>query len=252
MDLRGRTVPERRHGAPVEEDGALCTRLGREDEGLLTYAIGDVHGCADLLAELLDRIEAHRAGRDRRLVTLGDYVDRGPDSAGVVAMLRDLAAREPDRVTCLMGNHEDMLLIAHREPLVIPDWIRIGGDATLASYGVPDPADLPADAVAWIAGLPTLHEDEWRYFVHAGFRPGRPALSANHRTRLWIRGPFVDQDHDFGKHVVHGHTPVPSGEPQVTPYRTNLDTGAVYGRALTAGIFEDGRPGPAGFLRARR
>ncbi|WP_238313936.1 metallophosphoesterase family protein [Methylobacterium crusticola] len=202
-----------------------------------------MHGCADHLDALLRLIERHRAGRPRRLVFLGDAVDRGPDSARVLATLRALQAREPDAVTCLMGNHEALLLDAvagRRRDL----WIMNGGGAVLASFGVTDPAALPAEVVAWIAGLASLHGDVRRWYVHAGLKPGEPAPDSDLATRLWMREPFLSADHDFGRHVVHGHTPVLDGRPEVRAHRTNLDTGAVFGGPLTAGVFT-AHQGPA-------
>lgn len=217
----------------------------------LTYAIGDVHGRADLLDALLDRIEAHREGRPRQLVFLGDYVDRGPDSAGVVRRLRALRAAEPDAVVCLMGNHEDMMLRAGRDGESLRHWRANGGDETLASYGVDRVEAVPADDLTWIAGLPTLHRDARRYFVHAGLDPGLPAEAASPRTRLWVRELFLETEHDFGRHVVHGHTPRRDFQPDLRRYRTNLDTGAVYGGALTAGAFTPGADGPVDILQVR-
>lgn len=214
----------------------------------LTYAVGDIHGCADALTRLLAEIERHRDGRARRLVFLGDYVDRGPDSAGVVHILRDLQAREPDAVTCLMGNHEAMMLEAYRDALGATAWIENGGDATLAAFGVQDPETLPHDVLTWMSGLPTVHEDVRRYYVHAGFRPGRRGIDPDVATRLWIRAPFTTEDYDFGRHVVHGHTPQRGGRPDVRPFRTNLDTACVYGRVLTAGIFDGAQAGLRGTL----
>lgn len=204
----------------------------------LTYAIGDVHGCADALTRLLAEIERHRDGRARRLVFLGDYVDRGPDSAEVVRILRALQASEPDDVVCLMGNHEAMMLDAYRDALGATAWIENGGGTTLAAFGVEDPEALPHPVLAWISALPTVHADERRYYVHAGFRPGQRGIDPDVATRLWIRAPFTTQDYDFGRHVVHGHTPQRSGRPDARPFRTNLDTACVYGQVLTAGIFD--------------
>ncbi|AWN50750.1 metallophosphoesterase family protein [Methylobacterium sp. 17Sr1-1] len=217
---------------------------------MLTYAIGDVHGRADLLARLLARIEEHRAGRPRRLVFLGDAIDRGPDSAGAVATLRDLQAREPDAVTCLMGNHEAMLLDAaagtNRDL-----WRINGGGAALASYGAAHPGELPAEVVAWIAALPTLHGDSLRWYVHGGLDPARDAEASDRETRLWMREPFLSAGHDFGRHVVHGHTPTRDGRPELLPHRTNLDTGAVFGGPLTAGVFTDEQGPPVAVLAVR-
>ena len=212
---------------------------------VLTYAIGDIHGCIDLLDALLDRIEAHANGRERRIVFLGDYIDRGPDSAAVLRTISRLQWSEPDHVTCLMGNHERMLL----DTLVSEDsalhWLANGGEATLDSFGAREVADLPRSILDWIEGLPTLHADAAHWYVHAGLRPGVPALDSDDHDRLWIREPFLDLDHDFGRHVVHGHTPQRNGRPERLRYRTNLDTGAVYGGSLTAGVFTEAA-GPAG------
>lgn len=217
----------------------------------LTYAIGDIHGCHGLLAGLLDKIRDHAADRPHRLVFLGDYIDRGPDSAGVIATLMDLQARDPENVICLKGNHEDMLLMAVADLGNALWWVENGGDATMASFGVKTPRAIPQQVVEWMANLPTLWEDESRYFVHAGFAPGIPVSQQTDRDKLWIREPFLSIDHDFGKHVVHGHTPVFSGLPELRPYRTNLDTAAVFGRALTAGIFDDRQISPGDFLQAK-
>lgn len=216
----------------------------------VTYAIGDIHGCADLLDDLLDRIERHRAGRERRLVFLGDYIDRGPDSAGVIETVRRLHWREPDAVTALMGNHESMLLAALGTPRARDHWLDNGGATTLASFGVDGPEALPGDVLDWIEALPTVHEDAQRYYVHAGFRPGEPAPGGSVEARLWIREPFLSVDHDFGKHVVHGHTPLMRGRPDVRRHRTNLDTGAVYAGVLTAGVFTAAQARAVAFLQA--
>jgi serine/threonine protein phosphatase 1 len=216
---------------------------------VLTYAIGDVHGCLGLLDTLLGSIAENAAGRDHRLVFLGDYIDRGPDSAGVLARLRELQVAAPDRVVCLKGNHEDLMLRALKRPDNLGLWLDNGGDAALASFGCRDLDDVPRDVTAWIAGCQTWFEDEWRIFVHAGMRPGRDPREQTDRDRLWIRETFLLGDHDFGKYVVHGHTPQKRGEPDCRPHRVNLDTAAVYGGRLTAGIFMDDQAAPVGFLQ---
>jgi serine/threonine protein phosphatase 1 len=217
----------------------------------ITYAIGDIHGCSDLLEALLERIEEHAEGRSRQLVFLGDYIDRGPDSAAVLRTVSRLKWAEPDLVTCLMGNHERMLLDALGTDDSAMHWLGNGGGATLESFGARDVAALPSDILDWIEALPSIHEDAMRWYVHAGFRPGTAPEQSDEHDRLWIREPFLDGDHDFGRHVVHGHTPQRSGNPDLRPFRTNLDTAAVYGGALTAGCFTDAA-GPAdSFLRVR-
>ena len=221
------------------------------DSGPLTYAIGDVHGCAALLDALLKRIDDHAGGLAHRLVFLGDYIDRGPDSAAVLRTVSRLNWAEPERVVCLMGNHERMLLDALQTPQAAEHWLYNGGEATLAAFGAREVGDLPRDTLDWLEGLPTLHEDEARWYVHAGFRPGAEIPDPDDHNRLWIREPFLDGDHDFGRHVVHGHSPQRNGRPEIRRFRTNLDTAAVYGGALTAGVFSDTQGPPVKFLQVR-
>jgi serine/threonine protein phosphatase 1 len=216
----------------------------------LTYAIGDIHGRHDLLQMLLRRIGEHAEGRRHTLVFLGDYIDRGPNSAEVVDTVRSLQARSEREVVCLKGNHEAMLLEVIGRPDLVPWWLDNGGDATLDSFGAASTRGIPADILDWLGSLPTSHEDEQRYYVHAGLMPGWRFKDQTEKNKIWIREPFLGMDYDFGKHVVHGHTPLPSARPEVRPFRTNLDTGAVFGGALTAGIFTGEQGGPVGFLQA--
>lgn len=217
---------------------------------MITYAIGDVHGCADQLDRLLVAIAVHHSGRTPRLVLLGDYVDRGPDSAAVIRRIRELSARSSGSVTCLAGNHEELMLSARRDARANRTWIANGGDATLASYGTTSLAGIPTDDLNWLSALPTLHEDAFRYFVHAGLEPGLPARASDPRVRLWTREPFLTVEHNYGKHVVHGHTPQRSGLPDRQRFRTNLDTGAVFTGVLTAGVFTDEQAAPIAFLQS--
>lgn len=217
----------------------------------ITYAVGDIHGCADRLDALLDKIDTHAAGRPRKLVFLGDYIDRGPDSARVIETLRKLQWREEDAVVCLMGNHEAMLLKTLQERGALDLWLQNGGAETLAAFDASGPEDLPGDVLDWIEALPSLHADPLRWFVHAGFRPDAAVPDPDIENRLWIREPFLSEDHDFGRHVVHGHTPLPDGRPDVRAFRTNLDTGAVYGNALTAGVFTADQAKAVEFLSVR-
>jgi serine/threonine protein phosphatase 1 len=214
----------------------------------LTYAIGDIHGRNDLLLDLLERIAEHAGAHPYGLVFLGDYIDRGPDSAGVIQTIRSLQDVASDRVVCLKGNHEAMLVTALEDSNAILWWIKNGGDATLKSFGAETPDDIPADIVQWMKDLPTSHEDSKRYYVHAGFRPGRSFSAQTDMDKIWIREPFLAADYDFGKHVVHGHTPVRTMRPDVRRHRTNLDTAAVFGGVLTAGIFTADQGPAVGFL----
>ena len=217
-----------------------------------TYAIGDVHGCLDLLVDLLGQIDADRAGEPCRIVCLGDYVDRGLDSAGVVGLLRARqAAVAPGEMICLKGNHEDLLLqavdgVAH----AAGNWLRNGGIDTLAAFGVSRPQDLPVDVVSWLRRCPTVFEDMLRCFVHAGLNPAFDRNAQSDADRLWIRGPFLESNRDFGRYVVHGHTPLRGGWPDVRSTRVNLDTAAVFGGRLTAAIFTDEQAAAIGFLQA--
>ena len=219
---------------------------------MLTFAVGDIHGRADLLDALLDKIDAHAAERPRRLVFLGDYVDRGPASAPVLQRVRALQRREPVDVVCLKGNHEDMMLRAAGNEEWDALWLRNGGSSTLRSFEVRRIEDVPTDVVEWLAARPTSFEDDRRCYVHAGLNPARERLDQRDEDRLWIREAFLARDHDFGKLVVHGHTPSRDGRPEIRPHRVNVDTGAVYGGQLTAAIFDDAQDAPVGFIQAGR
>ena len=204
-----------------------------------TYAIADLHGRYDLLCAALDAIKRHGGGK---IVTLGDYVDRGSESAAVVLLLRLMQQRNPEKVVCLAGNHEDMMIRASRNRESLMNWITVGGRDTLASYSVNHIDDVPTEDRAWLAALPTLHQDAHRIFVHAGLRPDKPIEPERRYDRLWIRDAFLELEHDFGKHVVHGHTPQNDG-PDRRRFRTNLDTHAWHTGRLVIGVFDDGVAG---------
>ncbi|MEB3417016.1 metallophosphoesterase family protein [Salipiger marinus] len=214
------------------------------------FAIGDIHGQIDRLHEALDMIERD-ADRDAPVVFLGDYVDRGPDSRAVIdTLMRGQAEGRP--WTCLMGNHDRYVLRFLDNPLYDdPQTSRpllwtdppLGGRATLASYGVDvgdhrtltalrdDAAEaIPQAHLDWIAALPRLHEADHQIFVHAGLRPGVPLDAQAEDDLIWIRKPFLETEHDWGRLVVHGHTALDF--PQLYANRLNLDGGAGYGRPL--------------------
>ncbi len=216
-------------------------------------AIGDVHGCGSQLALLHDAILAAAAAgpwRRRVLVYLGDYVDRGPDSAGVVEALAagPLAGFE---AVHLRGNHE-ALLQGFLDGEEAWPWLDNGGVATCRSYGLePDVerrmggdealrralrAALPASHRRFLDRLVLTHAEGDYLFVHAGLRPGLPLAHQEARDLLWIRGAFLRSEADFGALVVHGHTP--TEWPEVRPNRIGIDTGACYGGALTALVLE--------------
>ncbi|MEO0399947.1 MAG: metallophosphoesterase family protein [Pseudomonadota bacterium] len=219
-------------------------------EGLRLYAVGDVHGCADLLDAIVKAIrDDHAAQRDDaalKLIFLGDYVDRGPDSRGVVERLCALAA-EPIETVFLKGNHEAAML----DFLAAPDdhdaWLDWGGVETIESYGVDAGAARAAQAIAddLAAALPdshrnflqTLalhHEEADYYFAHAGVRPGVPLADQTERDLLWIREAFhrAEPNERPEKTVVHGHHPVK--KPLDAGWRIAVDTGAVWSGRLSA------------------
>jgi len=167
-------------------------------EDLLTFAIGDVHGCLDKLEALLLACEKLCSRRDARYVFIGDYIDRGPDARKVIDLLMHKQLSEANRFVCLRGNHEQMLIVAAAEGRSDRDlmtWWGNGGEQTLDSYGVNDPSSLPAPHLEWIKTLPLMFNDQKRLFVHAGIRPGI-AISDNdmvlfdHRQRKVGRRPI--------------------------------------------------------------
>jgi len=215
-----------------------------------TYAIGDIHGCLEKLRSLLLRCEKHADGRPMSLVFVGDYIDRGPQSSAVIDCLIDLQAQHGQRVVTLMGNHEAMALAAVDGNGPAPLWFAQGGLATLASYGIAEPGELPRTHVDWLRALRLSYDDGRRFFVHAGVNPGTPLDAQDEFDLLWIREPFLSHDGDYGRLIVHGHTPLASGVPDLRGNRLNLDTGAVFGGPLTAAVFDDAPTEPIGFLQA--
>lgn len=215
-----------------------------------TYVFGDVHGCLDQLARLVELCERDAGEGRSKLIFLGDFIDRGPHSRGVIEFLMDLQKWSPDEIICLRGNHEDLLLSALEGEDAELSWVSNGGDSTLTSYRATSPGQVPAKHIEWIRSLPLFHDDGMRFFVHAGVHPDRPLHQQRPRDLLWIREPFLSSDTDFGRLIVHGHTPIPSGVPDRRPNRLNIDTGAVYGRALTSAIFATHTNAPVGFISA--
>ncbi|MEL0436551.1 metallophosphoesterase family protein [Phycobacter sp. K97] len=223
------------------------------------YAIGDIHGQREMLEEALDLIAAD-GGPEARVVFLGDYVDRGPDCRGVLDLLIDGQAAGKNW-TCLMGNHDRMFSMFMEDYprndarlLVGYHWLhdKIGGVETLASYGVGVPegarihevhaearAAVPEHHRAFLEGLPSHCEEEALLFVHAGIRPGVPLSQQSEDDKIWIRQEFLNDPRQHPWLVVHGHTHVPAAEHRGN--RVNLDSGAGFGRPLTAAVFEGGR-----------
>lgn len=213
----------------------------------LTFAIGDVHGCLGDMVAMIQRCDSYAKGRDFKFVFLGDYIDRGEDSRGVVQTLRKLQTSYPGDFVCLKGNHEDMLLSVVDEPGNVMWWINNGGETTLTSYGVGLLKDIPADDLAWMRSLPLFHDDGQRFFVHAGVDPTIPLDQQTEQTMLWTRARYPETLNP-GRFIVHGHTPLRSRRPEQEQHRINLDTGAVFGGPLSAAVFSDERREPIALL----
>ena len=157
-----------------------------------------------------------------RFVFLGDYIDRGPDSRSVVHRLIELQEELPDAVICLKGNHEQMLEHAERDAVQLFNWLANGGNTTLNSY-------------------------RQRFFVHAGVDPFAPLNRQRDEVLLWVRDEF-SEDIDTGRLIVHGHTPLLSGKPELRRWRLNIDTAAFAGGPLTAAMFTNEQVTPIAFL----
>jgi serine/threonine protein phosphatase 1 len=205
-----------------------------------TYVIPDLHGRYDLLCDGLTEIAARSRGEASVIVTIGDYVDKGPQSREVVELLRSGLSGNL-RLVALKGNHDALMVDALRDPAKMPAWLAKDGDTALASYGG-DAACVPQNHIDWLDGLALMHLDAHRLYVHAGVDPEVPLDRQDERTLLWKRYP-KGFPAGFGKyHVVHGHDNCPEG-PLLYEARTNLDTLAWRTGRLTIGVFDDDRPG---------
>ncbi len=223
--------------------------------GARVYAVGDIHGRADLLAELHGLILADAAASDaerRVVVYLGDYVDRGLESRQVVDLLLDEPLPGFESVH-LKGNHEEFLLVFLEDTGVGAGWLNNGGNATLYSYGVglgegvsmaerleaaqADLADkVPQRHLRFLESLSLTHEEGDYLFVHAGIRPGIPLERQREEDMLWIRDDFLGSGRDHGRIVVHGHSI--TSEPEVLPNRIGIDTGAFASGTLSCLVLE--------------
>lgn len=214
----------------------------------LTYAIPDVHGRLDLLEAALTRVISHAAGEQATIVTLGDYVDRGPNSRGVIECLMGWRS-ETLTLVALKGNHEAMMWETCNHLAELSWWINNGGDQTLLSYGqspeqAPDPKIVPQAHLRWIDDLALMHLDQHRVFVHASVDPKISLQQQSVQTLLWRRYPAGFKLGHGQRHVVHGHHAKP-GAPIVTNGKTNLDGLAWKTGRLVMGVFDDNRPGGA-------
>jgi serine/threonine protein phosphatase 1 len=189
-------------------------------------AIGDIHGTRDKLQMLMGAVNWDPD--EDTLVFIGDYVDRGPDSAGVIDHVLGLMEWS-ENVICLRGNHEQ-LFIDFLDGRDTSTFLYNGGQATIDSYGGED-AGLPEEHYDFLLSLPFYYETEDYIFVHAGLRDGLPLEQQDPHDLLWIREEFIHSSYDHGKLVVYGHTP--KREPVVMENKIGIDTGAVYGGKLT-------------------
>ncbi|MHA1536701.1 MAG: metallophosphoesterase family protein [Alphaproteobacteria bacterium] len=235
--------------------------------GSRVYAVGDIHGRADLLeilhALVLEDARKHPAGR-RVIVYLGDYVDRGLHTREVIDMLLAPPLDGFERV-CLKGNHEAMMLDFLGDAAAGPGWMELGGKATLLSYGVGVEGGftaakgmkqaqsqlrekLPQAHLALLDALPLTHVEGDYLFVHAGVRPGLAIEKQVEQDLIWIREPFLSSTADHGKIVVHGHT-IAGSRPSVSQRRIGIDT-AAYATGVLSCLVLSGEE--RGFVVARR
>ena len=220
----------------------------------IVYAIGDIHGRLDLFNQLVRLIvedfqfSAAPPPARPTLITLGDYVDRGADSKGVIDKLIEIDESRAFDFHPLMGNHEEAFITFINDPRFGPIWLRYGGAATLRSYGVTPPEEdtpmawreahlalreaLPPAHIAFLNSLPSKAVIKDYVFVHAGVRPGIPLMLQRGADMRWIREPFLSHQGSFGRTIVHGHTPV--DQPYLSDSRINCDTRAYASGVLTA------------------
>lgn len=216
--------------------------------GTVLYVVGDIHGRADCLEEIFERIDRDpsRGDFDRTLeIYLGDYVDRGPDSKKVISLLIERV--QSGAVLPLLGNHEAILMEALQDVNVVHGWRTMGGLETMMSYGADvrlplSEAHIEAMHEQWLDVFPDSHREflsnlmvtaqEGDYFfVHAGVKPGTALPDQAKQDLIWIRDEFLESHRWHGKVIVHGHTPVE--RPEFLPHRINIDTGAYLTGNLT-------------------
>ena len=216
--------------------------------GERVYAIGDIHGRIDLfdsLIEAIERDDASRRAARTTVILLGDLIDRGPDSAAVVARAKEWSKRR--RLEFIKGNHEEMLISSMSDLDVLRGFLKYGGRETILSYGI-DPIALrdadfdelqqmmadaiPQDDIDFLDGFQKFIQIGDYLFVHAGIRPNTPLQHQLGKDCRWIREPFLSHDGDLGAFVIHGHTI--TEEPQIRSNRIGIDTGAFLHGTLTA------------------
>lgn len=191
-------------------------------------AIGDIHGCAKTLAILLEEVAPRRTDT---IVTLGDYINRGPDSKGVIDQLIRLAGR--CTLVPLLGNHDEMVLNV-LEGVRLESFLRFGGQHTLDSYGIDHPRDIPVEHMRFLMGCRIRHVTVNHFFVHAGYEPHLPLSEQSWGTSIWASLPEKPERHISGKTAVVGHTAQMSGEMLDLGFLKCIDTSCGFGGRLTA------------------
>ncbi|MCC3303867.1 metallophosphoesterase family protein [Sneathiella sp. HT1-7] len=239
----------------TEPSSLVSVGAAKMPDGHRAYVIGDIHGRKDLLSSLLERIAADQAQRKEmaaHLIFLGDYVDRGPDSSGVLDMLIELKKSDMNVIT-LKGNHESAMTSFLQGPMRGKRWLHYGGDATLRSYGIDLPLaamteekireagkklkkNLPDSHLQFISSLEASYMMGDYLFVHAGIEPDRALDDQKEHDLLWIRDEFLEHTGLFDKVIVHGHSIIP--EPEFKENRIGIDTGAFYSNILTCLVLE--------------
>lgn len=238
-----------------KKSGIRVRRQMSLPDGVRIYAIGDIHGRSDLLRIMHSRIQQDLEDRpvdEPIVVYMGDYVDRGPDSRGVIDTLIAGPAFDA-QVRFLKGNHEDALLTFLNDPAFLQMWRDYGGLETLTSYGINVPnggfgedwienvhsqfkAALPKSHLAFLQALELTYTNGDFFFVHAGIRPGVPLEEQQSADVMWIRDPFLNSKRFHGKIIVHGHTP--QEQPVIRKNRIGIDTGAYVTGSLTSVVIE--------------
>jgi serine/threonine protein phosphatase 1 len=222
-------------------------------DGQVVYAVGDLHGMADLTKAMVDKILRDTKkfpDCEPRLIFLGDFVDKGDHSKEVISLLVELSARSDVQTTFIKGNHEDALLTFLAHPSFGPQWVSYGGAQTLMSYGVTIPEirsfeaamwedvahrfkeALPHEHIDFLESLPTSTKIGNYFFVHAGVRPNRSLEDQEDGDLMWIRRQFLDDKRNFSAIIVHGHSP--DLEAYQDHRRIGIDTGAYATGKLSA------------------
>lgn len=194
------------------------------------YAVGDIHGCFDKLVKLFEILAVAQYDE---IVFLGDYIDRGPDSKKVIDFILELKSKKINKVVCLKGNHEKMLL-DYLEGINKDVFLANGGLETIKSYSRSGNFYIPEEHLHFFKNLKLYYETDSYIFVHAGIAPNKALSEQTEDDFLWIRGEFIFSKIKLGKKIIFGHTPSKTYFPYFDNDKIGIDTGAVYGGFLTA------------------